>query len=159
MIEKLGENGYKLVFTLLMLAGIAMIVFGWRSITPSFLYQLPGFTRHIGMLLVLVGFVLFGASNYPTRIRRVIRHPQLTGVVIWAVAHLIMNGDSRSVVLFGGIGLWAVLEIILINRRGDEWVKPDAPGWLREIRGLVISLVVFGVFVFLHPYITGMPIA
>lgn len=158
LIEKLGENGYKAVFTLLMLAGLAMIVFGWRSTTPAFLYQLPYFTRHLGMLLVLIGFILFGASNYPTRIKRVIRHPQLTGVIVWAIAHLVMNGDSRSVVLFGGLGLWAVLEIILINRRGDEWVKPDAPAWSREIRGLVISLVVFGVFVFLHPYITGIPI-
>lgn len=158
MIEKLGENGYKLVFTLLMLSGLAMIVFGWRSITPVHLYQLPYFTRHIAMLLVLIGFILFGASNYPTRIKRVIRHPQLTGVIVWAVAHLVLNGDSRSVVLFGGLGLWALLEIILINRRDEEWVKPDAPPWSREIRGLVISLVVFGVLVFLHPYITGIAI-
>ena len=155
---KLGENGYKLIFTVLILASLALIVFGWRSTVPTTLYVLPLYTRHIAMFLVLIGFILFGASNYPTRIKSVVRHPQLTGVIVWAAAHLLLNGDSRSLVLFGGLGVWALLEIILINRREGDWVKPAAPGWARELRGLVISLVVFVVIVMIHPYIAGMPI-
>ena len=110
------------------------------------------------MLLILVAFILFGASNYPTRIKQLIRHPQLTGVIVWAFAHLLLNGDSRSVLLFGSLGAWAVLEIIFINKREGEWVKQPPPGWAREIRGLVISLVVFVVVVMLHPYMTGVSI-
>jgi uncharacterized membrane protein len=155
---KLGENGYKLIFTALILASLALIVFGWRSTIPTTLYVLPLYTRHIAMLLVLIGFILFGASNYPTRIKSFVRHPQLTGVIVWAAAHLVLNGDSRSLVLFGGLGVWALLEIILINRREGDWVKPAAPGWARELRGLAISLVVFVVIVMIHPYIAGMPI-
>ena len=64
-------------------------------------------------------------------------------------------GDSRSVLLFGGMGLWAILEIIFINRREGEWVKQPVPGWAREIRGLAISLVVFIVIVMLRPYIAA----
>jgi hypothetical protein len=79
-------------------------------------------------------------------------------VAIWAFAHLMMNGDSRSVVLFGTMLVWAVLSIMLINRRDGDRIKPEVPGWGREIRGFVISLVVFVVFVFLHRYITGVPI-
>ena len=86
------------------------------------------------------------------------RHPQLTGVSIWAFAHLLMNGDSRSVALFGTMLVWAMLSIALINRRDGEWVKQPVPGWAREFRGLAISLVIFVVFVAIHPYITGMPI-
>jgi len=158
LITQLGEKAYKLLFTVLMFTALALIIFGWRSALPSHLYQLPGFTRHIAMLLVLIAFVLFGASNYPTRIKQFIRHPQLTGVVVWASAHLVLNGDSRSVLLFGSMGLWAILEIVFINRREGEWVKQPVPGWAREIRGLAISLVVFVVVVILHPYMTGVSI-
>ena len=158
LITQLGEKAYKLLFTVLMFTALALIIFGWRSTLPSHLYQLPGFTRHIAMLLVLIAFVLFGASNYPTRIKQFIRHPQLTGVMVWAFAHLVLNGDSRSVLLFGSMGLWAILEIVLINRREGEWVKQPVPSWARETRGLAISLVVFVVVVLLHPYMTGVSI-
>ena len=158
LTTQLGEKVYKLLFAVLIFAALALIIFGWRSTVPSYLYQLPEFTRHIAMLLVLFAFILMGASNYPTRIKQFIRHPQLTGVIVWAFAHLMLNGDSRSVLLFGGMGLWAILEIIFINRREGAWVKQTVPGWAREIRGLAISLVVFVVVVMLHPYIAGVSI-
>ena len=158
LIAKLGENGYKLTFTVLLLVSLALIVFGWRSTVPTTLYVLPGYTRIISIVLVLVAFILFGAANYATRIKSFVRHPQLTGVIVWATAHLLLNGDSRSLLLFGGLGCWALLEIIFINRREGVWVKSAPPGWGREIRGLAISLVVFFVVVMIHPYITGMPV-
>jgi uncharacterized membrane protein len=158
LVTQLGENVYKLLFAVLIFASLALIIFGWRSTVASHLYQLPGFTRHIGMLLVLIAFILFGASNYPTRIKQFIRHPQMAAVIVWASAHLVLNGDSRSILLFGGLGLWAILEIVFINRRDGEWVKQPAPGWAMEARGLAISLVVFVVVVMLHPYMTGVAI-
>jgi uncharacterized membrane protein len=157
-VGALGEKGYKLSFTALLLLSLALIIFGWRSSEPSFLYQIPAGARHPVLLLVLVAFVLFGASNYPTRIKNFIRHPQLTGVMVWATAHLLLNGDSRSVLLFGWLDIWALLEIVFISRREGEWVKKPVPGWSREIRGLAISLVVFAVVVMIHPYIAGVPI-
>lgn len=159
MIRKLGENGYKGVFTLLMFAALAMIIFGWRSIDqPAYLYHLPGWTRHLGMLLVLIAFFLFGSSQQATRINRIVRHPQLTGLVIWATAHLIMNGDSRSMVLFGGLGAWAILEMTFINRREGEWVKPEVAGWGKEARVAVVSLAIFTAVVFAHPWLSGVPV-
>lgn len=155
----MGEKGYKLSFALLLLLALAMIILGWRSIEPSFLYQIPAAARHPVLLLVLLAFILFGASNYPTRIKNFIRHPQLTGVLVWAVAHLLLNGDSRSVVLFGWMGAWALLEIIFINRRDGAWVKQAVPGWPREFRGLAISLAVFVAVVLAHPWIAGVPIS
>lgn len=155
LTKRLGEKGYKLIFAALILLSLALIVFGWRSIEPAILYMLPYGSRHAFMLMILIAFVLMGASNYPTRIKSVIRHPQLTGVAVWALAHLLLNGDSRSLVLFGWLGIWAVLEIILINRREGAWIKPTPPGWARELRGLAISLVVFVVFAVAHPYFTG----
>ncbi len=158
LIAQLGENAYKGLFTVLILFALALIIFGWRSTVPALLYQLPGFTRHLAMLLILVAFILFTASSYPSRIKQFIRHPQLTGVIVWAFAHLLLNGDSRSVLLFGGLGLWAILEIILINKREGEWVKQPVSSWAKELAGFAISLVVFVVVVMLHPYMTGVPI-
>ena len=155
LTDRFGANGYKLIFTALILLALAMIVFGWRSIEPTFLYLLPYGLNHLFMLLILIAFILFGASHYQTRIKSFIRHPQLTGVALWATAHLLLNGDSRSVVLFGGLGVWAVLEMILINRKEGAWVKPAAPGWAQEFKGLAISLVIFVVVALIHPYIAG----
>ena len=164
VIDKRGEKAYKAAFAICILAGLALIVFGWRSMTMiaayrEFLYVAPIGVMHFAKLVVLIAFIIFGASNYPSRIRQYIRHPQLTGVFIWACAHLVMNGDVRSVVLFGGMALWSLLSIILINRRDGEYVKPEVPGWGREIRGLVISIIIFGVVTAIHPYIAGMPVA
>lgn len=159
MIGKMGENGYKGIFTLLMFAALALIIFGWRSIDqPAYLYHLPAWSRHLGMLLVLIAFFLFGSSGQPTRINRIIRHPQLTGLVAWSAAHLMMNGDSRSIVLFGGLGLWAILEMVFINRRDGEWAKPEPEGWGREAKVAVISLAIYVAIVFAHPWLSGVSI-
>jgi len=155
LTDRLGEKGYKLIFTVLILLSLALIVFGWRSIEPTILYMLPYGLKHVFMLMIFIAFILFGASNYPTRIKRYVRHPQLAGVAVWALAHLLLNGDSRSVVLFGGLGIWAILEMILINRREGAWVKQDPPAWTRELKGLAISVVIFAVFAVAHPYFTG----
>lgn len=159
MVGKMGENGYKGIFSLLMVAALLLIVFGWRSIDqPTYYYTLPFWTRHLGMFLMLIAFILFVASGMPTRIKQVLRHPQLTGMAIWAAAHLMMNGDSRSLVLFGGLGIWAVLEMVFINRRDGEWVKPEVPGMGQEVKILVISLVVVAVVIFAHPWLSGVAI-
>lgn len=159
MIGKMGENGYKGVFTLLMFAALALIIIGWRSIEqPAYLYHLPMWSRHLGMLLVLVAFFLFASSGQATRINRIVRHPQLTGLTIWAVAHLMMNGDSRSLVLFGGLGLWAILEMVFINRREGDWVKTEPGSWGKELKVAVIGVVVFVAIVFAHPWLAGVAI-
>lgn len=159
MIDSMGENGYKGVFTLLMFAALALIIFGWRSIDqPAYLYHLPAWSRHLGMLLMLAAFFLFASSGQATRINRIVRHPQLTGVAVWAAAHLMMNGDSRSLVLFGGLGIWAILEMVFINRREGEWIKKEAEGWGKELTVAAIGIAVCIAIVFAHPWLSGVAI-
>ncbi len=155
LIAKIGDNGYKALFSLLIIVSLVMISYGWRHTVPSHLYLLPAFTKHIAMLLILIAFILLGAAYYNTRIKILIRHPQLTGVVVWSFAHLLINGDSRSVLLFGCMGIWAILEMIFINRRDGIWIKPSAPRWSKEFTGLAISLVIFLVAAMAHPYLSG----
>ncbi|RLQ23566.1 NnrU protein [Seongchinamella sediminis] len=159
LVARIGENGYKGLFSLLTLAALALIIVGWRSIDqPGYLYTLPLWTRHLGMLLVLVAFILFVASGQPTRIKQYLRHPQLTGVILWAGAHLMMNGDARSLVLFGGLGLWALLEIIFINRRDGEWLKPEPPGIAQDLKLLVIAVLVYAAVAWAHRWLAGVAI-
>ena len=158
-VSRLGENGYKGVFSLLLVLAVFFMVMGWRSIEQAaYLYHLPPWARHVGILVVVAGFILMGAANYASRIKRRIRHPQLTGFALWALAHVAMNGDSRSLTLFGGLALWAILEILLINRRDTEWVKPEPVSWGRELTGVFVSLVVVALFVFIHPWIAGVAV-
>ncbi|MEE4661062.1 MAG: NnrU family protein [Halieaceae bacterium] len=157
-VNTLGEGAYKGIFAVLMLAALAAIIFGWRSATPSVIYTPPPALRPVAVVLTLIGFVLMAAANHPTRIGRVVRHPQLTGVLLWAIAHLLANGDSRSLVLFGGFSVWCVVMIAFINRRDGAWEKPAPPSWTAEIVGVVLGLGVGAAVMWAHPWIAGVPL-
>ena len=101
----------------------------------------------------MVGFF---APYPPNNIKRLLRHPQLTGVKLWGVGHLLANGETRSLVLFGGLTAWAVLEVVLINRReGARTVPPVAPAKY-DILLVVVAIAVYAVFAFFaHPWLFG----
>ena len=156
IIEKVGLKPYKGMFALTILASVVVIVIGWRSIEPQYLYYPEAWTRHVTFLLVLITFILFSAAKSKTNIKHVLRHPQLTGLVIWSIGHLLANGEDRSIVLFATLGIWAILEIIVINRREGAWQKPEHVPVKNDIKTVVAGVVVYVVIMFLHPYFTGM---
>jgi uncharacterized membrane protein len=155
LIARVGEQPYRGLFSLSLLVAVVLIVFGWRSTAPESVYLPASWGLPVTSVLMLISVMFFGAAQQPTRIKRYVRHPQLTGVAVWSLAHLISNGDTRSLILFGGLGLWALLEILLISKREGVWVKPYGPALSIEVRGIVISAVVFFVLVYLHPYFAG----
>jgi uncharacterized membrane protein len=152
-------NKYQGGFALLILFSLILIVVGWRGSVPEALYTPPAIGRHVNMLFMLIAVILFGASHGNSRIKQYVRHPMLVGVHLWALGHLLANGEIRSVVLFGGMLIWSLVSIILINKRDGEWQKPAAStGMAGEIKLIGISVVVYIVLVFLHPYFAGMPV-
>jgi uncharacterized membrane protein len=155
VVQLVGKPPYRGLFSLVVLAGIVLMVIGWRSSVPSYLYAAPGWGAAVAIPLVFVALVLFVSSRLPTNLKRVIRHPQLTGVVTWAGAHLLANGDSRSLVLFGGIGLWAVIEMVLLNRRDGAWQRPEPLPLAADLKPLVGAAVAFAMLFWAHPYIAG----
>lgn len=158
LIERIGQNPYKLLFTVAIVLSILLMVIGWKHAVPRLIYQLPDGLRGSMFPLMLVAFVLFAAAQIRTNLKRWIRHPQLTGVILWSIAHLLANGDSRSVALFGIIGTWAVVEIALINRRDGPWQKPDRQSWWKDVATVIAGLIAFVVFALLHPYLSGVEI-
>lgn len=155
LVAQFGVMPYRIGFAASILVALWLIVSGWRSIQPQFLYVPGGAMRHAGMLLVLVAFLVLGSFRGRGRLNQWLRHPQLTGVILWASGHLLANGENRSVLLFTGLLVWAVGSLLLINRRDGSWQKPASAGIAYDIRALVIGLVLFVVFLFAHPWITG----
>ena len=156
--SRLGEGGYKGSFSLLLLAALALIVIGWRS-TLSTLVYLPSPALHaLALGLLLITFLLFVVSSRNSRLCRLVRHPQLTGVTLWSIAHLLLNGDNRSLLLFGGMGLWAIVEMIAINRREGAWIKAEAPPWSTELVNLIITCAVIALVIFIHPWLAGVAV-
>lgn len=150
LFERLGENAYKGVYSLCIIFGLVLIVAGWRSVTPTAFYAPPMAPNPLVSLLVLAALILFAASAIPGNLRRYVRHPQMAAVILWGVAHLLTNGSNRAVVLFGGLTLWAVLEIVLCNKRDGAWQKPAKAAVKSDVITVATGLVVFGILAYFH---------
>jgi uncharacterized membrane protein len=157
-LQRLGEGGYKGIFSLLLLGSFALIIFGWRSTQPTPLYLPPPYLHNVALGLLVIAFLLLVVSSRNSRLRLWVRHPQLTGVALWGGSHLLLNGDNRSVVLFGSMALWALVEIVAISRRQGVWVKGDTPSWGAEAVTVLIAAVTVAIVVFIHPWLSGLPV-
>lgn len=149
---RIGDVPGKLAVTAASVIAIVLMVIGYRQAEFVPVYTpLPGM-GHLNNLLMLIAMFLFALSHSKGSLRPRIRHPMLTSVVVWAIAHLLVNGDLASIVLFGGIGLWAIVAMLLINAR-DSWVPP-APGPVRkDVVAALIALVVYGAVAGIHSWL------
>ena len=154
---RLGDVPGKMLVTVLSLAAIALMVIGYRRAEVVPLYTpLPGI-GHLNNLLMLIAIFLLGMGHSRGMLRAKLRHPMLTGVIVWAVAHLLVNGDYASLLLFGGMGLWAVLEMMMINAQDGPWQRP-APGPITgDLRLLAITLVLYGAIGGIHAWLGYWP--
>ena len=160
MVEKLGKK-YQGVYAAVIVFSIVLMVFGWKATIPEQVYNSPAWGRHLHMLTMVFAILLLGAGSSKgiSRIKQYIRHPMLTGVVVWGIGHLLANGDIRSLILFGGLTIWAIVNQITINRRDGAWVKPaEIAGVKREGILVAITVVVYLVLFMTHRLYSGMPI-
>jgi uncharacterized membrane protein len=155
LIDKVGAGPYRGVFALMIVSSLLLIVFGWRGTPEEYLYILPVWSRQLGFVLMFASVFLLGAAHGKSIIKRYIRHPMLMGVFVWSVSHLLTNGTTRALILFGALGIWALIEMPLINARNRDWARPEATPLTAELKGLIISAVVFSVLILIHPYIAG----
>lgn len=155
MIDRIGEGPWKALFVLAIVISVVLMMLGWKSLPREFIYELPNWAVHLCGLSMLVMSVLFFAPYMPNNIRRFLRHPQLVGIVLWSAGHILASGQVRSLVLFGGIGAWAVVEILLINRRDGAWERPGPVGLKSDLKVLIAGLGFFLLFAFMHEGIFG----
>jgi uncharacterized membrane protein len=159
-VAKMGPLPWKLLYTLVSFAGLALIVWGYGQarLEPQWLWISPVWTRHLAALLTLPAFILLAAAYVPgTFIKARVGHPMLLGVKFWAIAHLLANGTLADLLLFGGFLAWAVLGFAVSRRRDrrDARVYPPVSP-LRDLLALVLGLVLWAVFAMvLHKLLIG----
>jgi len=158
LVEQLGAGRYQGLFALTILVSIVIIVFGWKSTAPAPVYAPVLSPGLVTSGLMLVATVLFVATVLPTNIKRLLRHPQMTGTLIWSVTHLLANGDSRSILLFGSLGLWSIAEMVLCSRRDGAWQKPERVGGTKDAVYVIIGIVLFAVFAYFHRGMFGVSV-
>lgn len=199
LVLRLGAGPYMGLFSLASAAVLVWLgfAFGDARVSPvnEALWGVSAATRHIQLLLQLAAvlFIVIGLTTpNPTSVRqegaldrpdvvrgmlRVTRHPFLWGVAIWALGHLLVNGDAASLVLFGSmlaLALFGTASIDAKRKRvlGAKWdgfamQTSNVPflaiaqgrqrlalgeiGWWRIVGGVAVwAALLWG-----HPYFTG----
>jgi uncharacterized membrane protein len=162
LIARLGRVGYHGLFAVVSLIGLALIVWGYadyRAYEWIAVWSPPAFLRHVTIGLMLIASILFMATPIPSHIRTWVKYPMLASIKIWAFAHLLINGDLGSILLFGTFLASAVYARIAAKRRGDAGPRKAPAGWRRDLivvgAGIVLFLVLGLAF---HPYVIRVPV-
>ncbi|WP_176039935.1 NnrU family protein [Burkholderia stabilis] len=160
MIARIGEKGWKAGYAIASLVGFVLIVRGYGIARESatLLWVSPVGVRHLTGMLTAVAFVLIAASYVPrNRIKTLVGHPMLAGVMVWAVAHPLMNGTVHAVVLFGAFFVWSLADFVVSRARDRrDGVRYPAGRLSGDIAAVAAGLVVWAVFaLFLHGPLIG----
>lgn len=159
-VARFGEHGWKGLYSVASLVGFVLIVWGYGVArrTPTVLWVPPPGARHLTALLVAIAFVLIVAAYMPgNRIKRVVGHPMMAGVAVWAIGHLLANGTLNAVVLFGAFLVWGAVGAIVCRRR-DQLAGVQYPvGTLSgDMRVVIVGLIAWALFAFLlHRWLIG----
>jgi uncharacterized membrane protein len=163
VIAAMGEGGYRLVYALISLLGIALIAWGfahYRATGWIDIWNPPKALKHITLFLMLPAVILVVAAFLRGHIYTSLKHPMLAGVKLWAAAHLLANGDLGSIILFGSFLGWAVFDRISLKRRSDAGGPPiPVGGWGNDVIAVAVGIVVYLALAFaFHPVVIGVPV-
>lgn len=160
--RSMGSVAYRIVFSIVSLVGLVMIAEGyeaWRYGGAPILYVPPAWLSHISLLLMLLAFISLAAAYAPGHIRQALKHPMLVAVKLWAVAHLIANGNAAAVTLFGAFLAWAVADRISVKKRERAGLlAPRAfePRWQADAAAVGLGVFVYALFVWkVHLWLIG----
>lgn len=165
LAARFGEGSYKAGFALASVLAFIVIVLGYGkaqhflgSKNPV-LWEAPVWSRHLALLLMIAAFISLVAAYIPSRIGAVLKHPMLVAVKIWALAHLLANGDAASLVLFSSFLAYAVYDRISLKRRGDLGKTAVGVPVINDaiVVGVGLSLY-FLMLYYGHPLLIGVPV-
>lgn len=161
LMARLG-HGYRALFALVSLAGLALIVWGYADYRAHGLIAVwspPAFMRHVTIGLMLFASIFMTAAFVASHVKSKLKHPMLAAIKTWALAHLLSNGDLGSILLFGSFLAWGVYARIAAKRRGDRGAVTAPAGWTNDVLVLILGIVVFLVLGYaFHPFVIGVPV-
>lgn len=159
--RKLGYGPYMGLYSLVTIAGLVLIVIGYGDMRPStVIWTPPEGLKHLNVLLQLIAFIILFTAYTPTGyIRKTLKHPMLVGVKIWALGHLLANGELNSIILFGSFLAYAVIDRIVLKKRGDNGPPADLkPQPLGDVIAVIMGVGFWAaMLLWLHPVLFGMP--
>lgn len=157
--QKLGYGPYMGLYSLISIVGFVLIVYGFGAARGSgVLYTPPTGLAHINLVLTIPALILLVASQFPAgHIKKATKHPMLLAVKLWALGHLLANGEVNSVILFGSFLAYAVFDRIMVKRRGDNGPGPDAAlNPMMDVISVIVGLGVWAaIALWLHPILFG----
>lgn len=158
--SRIGETSWKALYSLVSVLGFALIVwgFGLARQQPVQLWSPALSMRHLASLLTLISFVLLAAAYVPRNgIKARLHHPMVLAVKVWALAHLLANGNIAHVLLFGSFLVWAIFDFTTARRR-DRVAGAQYPGGTAGATGITVAagFVAWIIFTFwLHGLLIG----
>ncbi|MFY9831374.1 MAG: NnrU family protein [Methylocystis sp.] len=162
LIERFGLGPFKGAYALASIIGFALIVWGFSLYRAEGLIHVwtpPTWTRHIAIPLMWFAFVALACMNpAPSKIRGWLRHPMLVSIKIWALAHLLANGDAGGMVLFGSFLAWAVFDRIAVKKRGDLGAPRISSFTRADGVALGVGTLAYVAMLFLHPVLIGVAV-
>lgn len=161
---RLGEGGYKILFSVASLAGLILLVWGFGLARFSAgnvqLWQPPVWTKHIAFALMPFAFILLVAAYIPSHIHDRAKHPMLAAIKLWAFAHLLANGDLAGIILFGAFLAFGVYDRISVKKRGALGpIGRTHGGFGGDIAAVVVGLVLYAAMLLRgHTLLIGIPL-
>jgi uncharacterized membrane protein len=162
-IDARGLAAWKGIYSVVAIAGSVILVWGYGLARqdPIVFWLAPAWMSHVVAVLMIMSMILLVASQVPAgRIKAAVKHPMLLGVKIWALAHLLVNGDLASLLLFGGFLVWAIIDRISEKKRLQAGLtrNPVAGPLKWDIISIVGGLVFYLLFlIWLHRLLIGVP--
>lgn len=149
-------------FAVAIIASLVLMWWGYRNAFGPVWWGRSAALTGINNLLMVAAFYIYASGAAPpgrprNRLGTVLRHPQLTGFGLFCAAHLVVNGDLASFLLFGGLLAWALAEVALISRAEPAWQPPEWGGAASEVRVAVIAAAVFTAVALLHGWLGPWP--
>lgn len=162
LIARFGASGYRTIFGVISLIGLALIVLGFHKLQlhpgkNPILWDPPVFMRHIALPLMLIASIALVAGFIRSHIQAALKFPFLVAVKAWALGHLLANGDLASLVLFGSFLAYGVYARITYKRSGGHGALYKGSGpWINDLIVVVLGAALYAAIVFfLHALVIG----
>jgi uncharacterized membrane protein len=160
LAQRLGPL-WKIGFSIGSAVGLGLIIYGYglARLRPVVLYTPPPELRYVSLVLMVIAMPLLLATYLPGRIKTAVRHPMLTAVKAWSLAHLISNGTLADILLFGSFLVWAVADRISVKRRTARAVAGLPASSANDFIVIIAGVALAAAFVHgLHTWLIGIPI-